>query len=74
MKADRKSQAFRAVCMLNGIAMVLTGLYGVFWPDAAMNVMTGHDHVWDPQTLSLMRMHNHDGLLIATGAAAYVVS
>ena len=23
---------------------------------------------------SLMRMHNHDGLLIATGAAAYVVS
>ncbi|MFO0741457.1 MAG: hypothetical protein U0270_36510 [Labilithrix sp.] len=44
--------------MLNGIAMVLTGLYGVFWPDAAMNVMTGHDHVWDPQTLSLMRMHN----------------
>src|SRR4051812_49178418 len=58
MKTDRKTQAFRVVCILNGVAMVSTGLYGVFWPAAAMNVMTGYDHVWDPQTLSLMRMHN----------------
>jgi len=58
MKPDRKTQAFRVICLLNGIAMVTTGLFGVFWPAAAMNVMTGYDHIWDPQTLSLMRMHN----------------
>src|SRR5436190_20557242 len=54
----RKTQAFRVLCVLNGLAMISTGLFGVFWPAAAMNVMTGYDHVWDPQTLSLMRMHN----------------
>ena len=49
---------FRLACVLNGIAMVITGLYGVFAPSAAMNLMTGLNHVWDPETVSLMRMHN----------------
>jgi hypothetical protein len=49
---------FRVVCVLNGIAMVMTGLYGVFAPGAAMGLMTGMNHHWDPETMSLMRMHN----------------
>ena len=51
-------KVFRVVCVLNGIAMVLTGLYGVFAPGAAMGLMTGMNHTWDPETMSLMRMHN----------------
>ncbi len=49
---------FRVVCVLNGVAMVMTGLYGVFAPGAAMGLMTGMNHTWDPETMSLMRMHN----------------
>jgi hypothetical protein len=37
---------------------VVTGLYGVFAPGAAMNLMTGLGHLWDAETVSLMRMHN----------------
>lgn len=48
----------RIACVLNGLAMIVTGLYGVFAPGAAMGMMTGMEHVWDAETLSLMRMHN----------------
>ncbi len=51
-------QALRATCLLNGAAMVATGLYGVFAPGAAMGLMTGIGRTWDPETISLMRMHN----------------
>ena len=51
-------KAFQTVCFLNGVAMILTGLYGVFDPAAAMNLMTGLHHRWDIETISLMRMHN----------------
>jgi hypothetical protein len=48
----------RIVCVLNGVAMVLTGLYGVFFPREAMALMTGLQQLWSPETISLMRMHN----------------
>ena len=49
---------FRITCVVNGLAMIATGLYGVFAPAAAMQLMTGLDHAWDAETMSLMRMHN----------------
>ncbi|MFN7972102.1 MAG: hypothetical protein U0166_07080 [Acidobacteriota bacterium] len=49
---------FRITSVVNGLAMIATGLYGVFAPAAAMQLMTGLDHRWDAETMSLMRMHN----------------
>jgi hypothetical protein len=51
-------RVFSVVCVVNGIAMILTGLYGVFAPRDAMALMTGLDQLWTPETISLMRMHN----------------
>jgi hypothetical protein len=53
-----KRMALLVVCLVNGVAMVATGLYGVFAPGAAMGLMTGLEHHWDAETISLMRMHN----------------
>jgi hypothetical protein len=49
---------FSAFCIVNGVAMILTGLYGVFSPREAMALMTGLQQHWSPETISLMRMHN----------------
>lgn len=53
-----KRKILGIACAVNGLAIVGTGLYGVFAPGAAMNMMTGLEHHWDPETVSLMRMHN----------------
>jgi hypothetical protein len=50
---------FRVVCVLNSLALLATGFLGVVAPERAMGVMTGlDDKAWDPDVMSLMRMHN----------------
>jgi hypothetical protein len=53
-----KTTVFRLTCVVNALALVATGLLGVVAPDRAMNVMTGLNRAWDPDVMSLMRMHN----------------
>jgi hypothetical protein len=48
----------RVVCVLNSLSLVATGVLGVIAPDRAMGVMTGLEKTWDPDVMSLMRMHN----------------
>ena len=60
---------FRLACAVNGAAMIATGLYGVVAPGAAMNLMTGLQHSWDVETLSLMRMHNGADFGLGVGFA-----
>jgi hypothetical protein len=69
MNESMKLKIFRIASLLNGAAMVATGLYGVFAPGAAMGMMTGMDHPWDAETISLMRMHNGADFGLGVGFA-----
>src|SRR5262245_21661868 len=53
-----KALLFKLTCWVNAAALIGTGLLGVIAPDRAMDVMTGLERPWDPDVLSLMRMHN----------------
>ena len=66
---SKSLQVFRLASLANGAAMVLTGLYGVFAPAAAMGMMTGMTHPWDAETISLMRMHNGADFGLGVGFA-----
>jgi hypothetical protein len=53
-----KTLVFKLTCWVNAAGLLATGLLGVVDPGRAMNVMTGLGRRWDPDVLSLMRMHN----------------
>lgn len=47
--------------------MYILSVWGMVAPDSAMDMMTGLSREWDPETLSLMRMHNGADFGVGTG-------
>ncbi len=68
-----RSWILRGTCVAFGLMMVGIGMFGLADAARAMTYMAGEAHAWQPQTLSLMRMHTAAdvGLGLGLFAAAY---